>query len=148
MEIRTIEAKKALGIEATVAADKLPENIGSMYGELAAFMQKKAIPVTEAPYVLYKNMDPQALQIVAAFPVSQDVQTEGRIIMTEIPGGTFVHCVHKGPYTELEKTYAKVMDYIKEKKVETQEWMYESYINSPEDTAPEELLTELFFPLK
>lgn len=147
MEIKTIEPTKSLAISVTIPAENLSQTIGALYGEIGAYMQRKGITMSGAPYVLYHNMDMQALQIEAGFPVAEEAEEEGRIRMSGIPGGKFVHCIHTGPYAELEKTYEKVMAFIKEKKLETKEWMFESYINSPENTPPEELKTELWFPL-
>ena len=47
----------------------------------------------------------------------------------------------------MENTYNKVMAFIKEKEIKTTEWMYEVYLNSPENTPEEELKTEIYFPI-
>ena len=147
MEIRNVEEKKTLAVNLTAPASELPNVIGEVYGEIGAYLGRKGIEMTGAPYVLYRNMDMDALDLEIGFPAGGNDQGEGRIKPSRLPAGRVVTAIHKGPYKELEKTYEKVMAYIAAEGVKTTEWMYESYLNSPMDTAEEELLTELFFPL-
>jgi len=67
-----------------------------------------------------------------------------------IPGGEYAVTTHFGSYEKLGATYAKLLG----------EWLprsnrglssgpcFEVYLNSPENTEPEDLLTDLYAPLE
>ncbi len=75
---------------------------------------------------------------------------EAGIVVTEIPAGDYAVTMFKGPYGDLESAYTALAE----------EWLPQSgrqpdarpcvevYHNSPQDTAPEELLTEIHFPIQ
>ena len=47
-------------------------------------------------------------------PVRKCKDADG-ISVRELPGGRCLALLHKGPYEELSRTYAKIMAYVKEK---------------------------------
>ncbi|CAM2006339.1 AraC family transcriptional regulator [Acanthopleuribacter pedis] len=66
-----------------------------------------------------------------------------------IPGGTFARTVHVGPYDTLNKTYAALCGtWLPQSGHETRdEPAFEIYINDPESTEPEDLVTEIYLPI-
>lgn len=148
MEIRKAKAQKTVMIRTTAPASALPQVMGDVYGELGAFMGQRGITPAGPPYAMYYNMDMEALDVEMGFPVAADAPVEGRIKMGKLPAGKIAAAVHTGPYAKLEETYNKLMAYVKEQGLETEEWMYEYYLNSPMEMAPEELRTEICYPIK
>lgn len=148
MEIKDVPETTTLAVNLTVPASGLPEAIGKTYAQIGAFMEAKGIPMTGAPYVLYRNMDMDALDIEIGFPAAPESEGEGDIRPSVIPAGRVVTTIHLGPYGELEKTYTKVSEFAAQRNITLSPWMYESYLNSPEDTPPEELQTQLYFPIQ
>ena len=59
-----------------------------------------------------------------------------------------VSVIHKGPYEEIEGTYKSLSLWVEEKKYTINGPPEELYYNSPEKVTPEELLTEVRFPIK
>jgi AraC family transcriptional regulator len=67
-----------------------------------------------------------------------------------IPGGDYAVMTHFGPYAKLGESYAKLLG----------QWLprsgrnlrtapcFEVYLNSPESTEPEDLITDLYAPLE
>lgn len=74
---------------------------------------------------------------------------EGDIGVQVIPGGEYAVTTHFGPYNRLGQTYAKLLG----------QWLprsgrelgatpcFEVYLNDPQSTEPEELLTDIYAPL-
>lgn len=147
-EIKSVESQKTIMVRLTTPAGKLSDVMGEVYGELGAFMGEKGIVPAGAPYAMYYNMDMEALDVEMGFPVAGDPACEGRIKAGEIPGGKIAAAVHTGPYDKLEETYNKLMAFVKEKGLDVQEWMYEYYLNSPLEVKPEELQTQICYPVK
>ncbi len=86
----------------------------------------------------------------ACITVGDNVEAEGDVGIQEIGGVECAVTTHKGPYEKLADSYARFCG----------EWLAQSgremvvgpsieiYRNNPEDTPPEELLTEIYLPLK
>jgi len=99
--------------------------------------------------------DPQSVTVDqlrsdACITVPEDSKTEKDIERGIVPGGLYAKAQFKGPYTGLQNAYNFLYG----------TWMpssgreaanapsMEIYINSPWDTPPEKLLTEIYIPLK
>jgi len=92
---------------------------------------------------------PAKLRYDACVTIDEDFSGDGEIGVRIIPGGEYAVTTHVGPYTELGKTYAMLVG----------QWLprsgrslgttpcYEVYLNSPESTAPEDLITDIYAPL-
>lgn len=147
MQIKETDELKTLMIRLTTSVSELPKVIGEAYKDIMDYMQSSGIQCSGYPYVLYHNMDMNNLDIDIGWPVQQFDNGNGNIKPSTIPGGKVLFETHTGPYSKLEDTYKKVMEYIKEKGIKTTEWMYEMYPNSPLDTPEDKLITEIYFPV-
>ncbi len=148
MEIRKIREKATLFVRTTTSMEKISEAMGKAYGEIAQYMGKKGLPFDGPPYALYRNMDMNALDVEMGFPLAEAAEGEGRVKAGMLPGGEAAVALHTGPYTELGGTYELLTKFVEEKGRIAEQWCYEFYLNSPMDTPPENLRTEIYFPLK
>jgi len=148
MEMRNVDEQRTAAVRLTTPVEKLPEVMGEVYGEVAGFLARRGLEFAGPPFALYYNMDMAALDVEMGFPVTIDVEGEGRVFAGSLPGGPTACTVHIGPYSELERTYTALMEYVQGQGLEVQGWTYETYLNSPEDTPPEKLRTEIFYPIK
>jgi AraC family transcriptional regulator len=65
-----------------------------------------------------------------------------------VPGGRYARARHTGPYEGLPDAWMELMAWIGARGEQFGEGMsYELYHNNPGDTAPEDLVTDLFAPL-
>jgi DNA-binding transcriptional MerR regulator/effector-binding domain-containing protein len=86
----------------------------------------------------------------ACFPIRQPKQVGG-VEVRELAGGPCVALLHKGPYDELGRSYAKVFDYLKERGLEEELPTREVYLKGPGmifKGNPKRYLTEIQIPLK
>lgn len=86
----------------------------------------------------------------ACVEVDGDFQPEGEIGVQVLPGGEFAITTHFGPYENLKDTYAALLG----------KWLpgsgrkfkmdptREIYLNDPEGTDPEDLITDVYLPLE
>jgi effector-binding domain-containing protein len=147
MEIRTVEERETLMVRTTASVGELPNVMGSVYGEIAGFMGEKGLKFAGPPFALYHNMDMEALDLEIGFPISNRSKGEGLVTTGRIPGGRVAVAIHTESYDTIGKTYESLAVFVKEKGLETGKWTYEYYLNSPQDTAPDELQTEIYFPI-
>ena len=149
MEITSVPEKHTLMIRTITPFSVMPQLMDTLFGELVTYMKAHTIAFDGPPYTMYYNMDMEALDIEVGFPVSQihDLAPDaGRVKKGCIPAGTVVTGNHIGSYETMEKTYIKIMEFAKQQGIEVHEsWMYEFYLNSPEDTPPDQLQTQIYF---
>jgi effector-binding domain-containing protein len=148
MEVRETKKQNTICIKTTTPVEKLPEVFGKGYAEIMETAGKQGVQPTGAPYALYLNDDMSNLRIEFGFPAARPIENEGRVEPGEIPGGRAAYDIHEGPYDTIGDAYNRLMAFIKEKGLEPTGISYEVYLNDPTDTPPEELKTEIYFPLK
>lgn len=147
MHIVKKEEAETLAVRLRTSIQDMPANLGSVYGEIASLFGTDGINCTGAPFVIYYNLDMDDLDIEAGFPVSGALKDYGRVKRSVLPGGEQATAVHKGSYETIEDTYNKLNAFCTEQNRKPQDKVYEEYLNSPEDTAPEDLLTNIYFLL-
>mgnify|MGYP000751859819 CR=1 FL=1 len=149
MEIREVTEQPTLMVRLVTPVAKISDIMGEVYGEIGTYVAQKGIALAGAPYAMYYNMDMEALDLEMGFPVTEVLMGSGRITAGKIPGGKIATTIHTGPYDTLEKSYIELMGFVKEKGLAVHEqWMYEYYLNSPMEVAPQELQTQICYIIK
>jgi len=92
---------------------------------------------------------PENLRYDACISVGDDFKPSGDIGIQTIPGGDYAVLTHFGPYEKFSESYAKLLG----------EWLprsgrelrsascFEIYFNTPENTEPQDLVTDIHAPL-
>jgi effector-binding domain-containing protein len=137
-----------LSIRTTTPVQNLPQELGKAFGAIAQYLGALGEQPAGAPYVAYFNMDMDNLEIEIGFPVSKVLPDKEDIQSAEIPGGKSARCLYTGPYNQIEPAYNALTEWIKENGFEVTGVAYEFYLNDPGEVAPEELMTQIVFPLK
>lgn len=85
----------------------------------------------------------------ACVVVDDSFQAFGKLNIHTVPGGDFAVTTHLGPYNQLGDTYAALCgQWLPESGREARdEPAFEVYVNDPEGTEPEDLITEIYLPL-
>ena len=148
MEIVEKRPQDTLSVRYRTPAKELPKTMGPIYGEIAAYMARNGIPYAGPPFAMYYNMDMDDLDVEIGFPVVKAAAGEGRVKASSLPGGRVATAKHVGSYESIEKTYNQLMAFVAKEKLEVESFMYEEYLNSPEDTPADKLETNIYFPLK
>lgn len=93
---------------------------------------------------------PDKLRYDACIEVKQLPEVEAPVGVKHIKGGRYAMGSHIGPYDLLAKTYAQLCgQWIPQNGYEVDDrCCIEIYQNSPEDTEPEDLITDVYIPLK
>ncbi len=68
--------------------------------------------------------------IESCFPI-RSMKEPGALSLHRLPGGRCIFLVHKGPYEQLGRSYAKVMEYIQSKKYQMVMPIREVYLKGP-----------------
>jgi effector-binding domain-containing protein len=146
--LKELPAQPALSIRTHAAVQDLPQVLGMAYGTLAQYLGSLGEAPAGAPYVGYFNMDMQNLDMEIGFPVSPALQGKDEVKASEIPAGQYATCLYTGPYAEIEPAYIALMEWVRQNGYQAPATSYEFYLNDPAQTPPQELQTEILFPIR
>lgn len=151
MEIteKRIEEERVAYIPYMGSYDKIPELIA----EVAQWLVDKDFEMTGLIYGTYfnspENVSEDKLQYEIGFGFEGKITAlrEGKIGIKEIPEHSVLAAIHKGPYSEVGPVIHAVIDYAVKNNYDIVGPISEAYLNNPNDTPEEELLTEVRIPV-
>ena len=128
--------------------------VGTAWGKLMSWAGRQGL-LRSRPTILGIVHDdpevtpPEKIRYDACLVVDGAVRAEGEIGVQEIGGGEFAVTTHRGPYEELSKTYARLLGQglPTSGREPRSSPAFEIYRNSPTDTAPADLVTDIHLPL-
>jgi AraC family transcriptional regulator len=93
---------------------------------------------------------PEKIRYEACVTVDNDFEAEDEVGVQTIGGGEYVVTTHVGPYNTLGQTYAQLLgQWLPRSGRELRsEPSLEFYLNAPESTDPEDLITDIYAPLE
>jgi len=147
-DVKEQSSQPTLAIRTRTSVGELSQVLGEAYGSIARYVGELGGQFAGPPYVAYYNDDMEDLDIEIGFPVARELPGRGEIEAGETPSGRVATCVHVGPYSDIEPAYEALAHWVDENGYEPTGVAYEFYLNDPEETPPEELMTEIMFPLK
>ncbi len=88
---------------------------------------------------------PDKLRYDACLTVDDSVEPEGEVGVHTLPGGEYAVTIHEGPYDKLGETYARMFGewFASQGREPGPAPCLEFYLNDPESTEPDDLLTEV-----
>lgn len=131
------------------------QRISTAFEKLGAILGARALwPQVELMVGVYYDdpsaVAPEALRSFAGAAVSAEVGTEPPLQEVPLPAGRHAVLRFTGPYAELPTAYDDLYGRWLPQSGETQTGAptYELYLNSPADTAPANLVTDICMPLR
>lgn len=150
-KIKTIKSKRLIYAQALGAYD---ESSKKAWERVCGYAKEKHLFGFRTEFIGISFDDPtvtdsEKLRYNACLTVSKEVKPEAEIGVMEIPEGKYAIFTHKGPYEQLNSSYNYIYGpWLAESKVELRnEPCLENYLNAPEKTKPEKLLTEIMIPI-
>lgn len=151
-KIKTIKAKKLIYAQALGAYN---ESSQKAWEQVCRYAKEKRLFGFRTEFIGISFDDPtvtesEKLRYNACLTVSKEVKPEAEIGVMQIPEGKYAIFTHKGPYEELNSSYNYIFgQWMAENKIELRnEPCLENYLNTPEKTKPEKLVTEIMVPIE
>jgi len=93
---------------------------------------------------------PAKIRYDACLTVGEDFEPSGDIGVQTVAGGEYAMTTHTGPYSKLGQTYSEFLgQWLPRSGRELRDTpCFEVYLNDPQSTPPEELLTDIYAPLQ
>jgi effector-binding domain-containing protein len=141
-------ALPTMAVRRRAPVEQLSDVLGHEYGRIFQMLQAHGSIPSGPPFVIYRNMDMQDLDLEIGFPVVGDLESEGDVVRAEIPAGRVAACLYTGPYEGIGEAYDGLMRWMEEHGVEGSGFSYEFYLNDPFEVPPSEIQTDIRIPLK
>lgn len=152
--IKTFHATKYIGIKTDCAFSAIAENMGNDFSSLMPFlMENHQDKISGNAISIYHdvNVVKDKVSYTAAHPVSQvPADLPDQYYVGELPKFSAYTIRHTGPYHHIGNAWAAGMMHQRAKKFKSSRTIVpmEVMYNSPMNTAPEDLISEILFPIK
>lgn len=152
-EIKNLPERNVLYIR--LSGDYKLNDYGGTWLRLIEFVKEQNLPMGDcSPLCIYHD-DPKVtptekLRTDVCMVMPVQVAPKGDVGFKTLPAGRYATFLYKGPYANLQAVY----DTIYAKYLPEMECMLrdepsaERYLNNPCETAPEDLLTEIYIPVE
>ena len=132
------------------------DQIEGTFGRLFGWVIEKGYAPVGPPLGLYFNspeqVPPEELLWELQCPLPDDTAPSepdaGGVGIKKVPGVEVASIVHKGPFDEVGKIYGMLWEWVNSNGYEIVGPPEEVYFSDPSTTPPEELTTEIRFPVR
>lgn len=149
-EAVTLEPKTILFLKGQTNWDAAFETLVESFKSLNAQLGKEGIAPSGPPMAIYTQIDEKGFQFQAALPVAAAPAKplEGGVAVGETPTGKALKFVHRGSYDAMNTTYEALTNYIEDKGLEARDLFVEEYLTDPVKADPNELVVNVYVPIK
>ena len=146
----TMTEKTIVYFEGSGQWDSAFETIVAAFKSVYGAVEKLGAKPDGAPMTIYTATDDTSFQFQAAVPVAQAPAQPpaGNIKVGKSPTGTALKFVHRGSYDEMDTTYEAIAHHLDEKRLEAKDLFVEQYMKDPITTPDDDLVIEIYVPLK
>ncbi len=142
-----------IGIKSTCAMDNLGPSMARDFGRLGQYCKDKSIVPSGHSFSIYHtwNMSKRMAAYTAALPVdSLPENLPGDFTSGQIPATKTYTLRHIGPYEHLGNAWSTLFNMQQAKSFKSNKKIdpFETYENSPEEVADNQLITDVHFPVE
>lgn len=150
IEIKDIDAQKALIIKAEVETSQIGPKMGELYGKLFEYTGKNNIQMTGAPFAVYYSFDPTGKTVFeVACPVGSKTESKDGVEFKEYPSMKVVTTLYNGAYENMMPVYEKLQGYLAANNLKSTGIVWEVYLTDPQEVKdPNENQTIIYFPIE
>ncbi len=145
-EIVNTKETPAIAIRDNVKATEIPAAMGRMFGELFPHLGKD-VQCAGPPFALYFSWEGELIDLEVGFPITGKGIEAGNVKTVKLPAVRAAMAMHIGPYDRLMDTYNLMLEWMKANGHTPASYMWEEYLNSPDEVPPEKLMTRMYWPI-
>ena len=132
--------------------DEIAESMGKAFPDVFNAATRADAQINGVPFSIYNKMDMVKgnVNYTAAIPVSSAVEVSEGVQCSERSACRSLKVVHTGPYRHLGNAWSTGMSDMRHGKMKAakQNPPFEIYVNDPENTPEESLITEIYLPIR
>src|SRR5476649_1985280 len=120
------------------------------FKSLNEYLDKQSIKPNGPAMTIYTQTDDTGFSFEAALPVAQAPANppKGDIAVGKAPSGKALKFVHRGSYDAMDSSYEAITNFLDDKGLEAKDLFIEEYASDPGKTDPDQLVINVFVPLK
>jgi len=129
--------------------DSAFETITEGFKSVNEALEKQGIKASGPLMAIYTATDDTGFQFLAAAPVAQEPKLPaGDIKVGKSPTGKALKFVHRGSYESMDTTYEAITNYLDDKRLDARDLFIEQFMKDPLTTPEDDLVIEVYVPLK
>jgi effector-binding domain-containing protein len=145
----TLTPKTVLTLKNNATWDNAFETLIDSFKSLTAVLEKQGVKAAGNMMVVYTSTDDSGFTFLAEVPVDQDLKDLPKnMSMGKSPEGKALKFVHRGSYDNMDNTYEAITNYLDDKKLEAKDTFIEEYMTDPLTTEEDNLVIDVYVPLK
>lgn len=128
------------------------------FGRLMPYIARNKLVPAGPPRAIYSDFAASGTRFTLALPLANataaTANPEEGLTSGLLPCGRMHRFTHRGPYSELAKTYSAITTWMQQAKLmkDASDWMqcspmWEEYISDPANTPPADLVTYIYVPV-
>jgi DNA-binding transcriptional MerR regulator len=150
IEHRTIGATPAIGIRETVDRDDALAWFQGAFGELHAIAAAERLRITGLSGGIFSTalLQQDFGDATVFIPVEETTRSIGRVTPFEVPAAELAIAVHRGPLSEIDRTYSALGTHTARYEIGVDGPLREYYLTDPRNSPSEsEWVTEVGWPI-
>lgn len=146
----TLPERKALFRHNKTSWEEAWINLVATFKTVRAEAERLKLKVIAPSLVIYRSTSDEGFEFDAALPVEGDpasaLAEDFRIGPTRT--GKAIKFVYRGPFDAMDSTYENISNFIDSKRIDAEDLSIEEYVTDPVTTKPEEIVINIYMPLK
>jgi effector-binding domain-containing protein len=155
-EIEVVEVEPSVIVFAATSSSWDVAAIGqalvTAYGQIGGFIADNKLEVSGQPLAITTARSEDGWQFDAGIPIAErpaiEIDPDSPVQIGQSPAGKTVRGVSIGSYSQLSANWDKVRAWVAAHGYEEAGPLWEQYVSDPGDTPEEELITNLYFPVR
>jgi effector-binding domain-containing protein len=126
------------------------ETLLDAFSSLKEYTDKQGIKPVGNPMTIYIQTNDAGFSFLAALPIAEEPKDppKGDIAIGKTPSGRALKFTHRGSYESMDTTYEAITNYLDDKQLEAKDTFIEEYVGGPLKAGDNQLVVEVFVPLK
>jgi effector-binding domain-containing protein len=147
--VKTVEDQPVLATRKHTTMRTIGDDLRAGFGQLMRAIGTSGATTDGAPFVIYHDVIDEQTDgdIEMCLPVTSAVELEGDLYSTTLAGGAVAFTIHHGPYQEITPAYHTITGWVQDHGHQFAGPPREIYLNDPTLVAPEDILTEVQWPI-
>lgn len=146
----TLEPKTIVYMKGTATWETAFETLIDAFKSINGYLDKQSIKPSGLPLAIYTQTDDTGFQYQVGIPIAEAPKNppRGDLAVAKSPGGKMLQFVHRGSYDAMDTTYEAITNYLDEKRLESEDMFIEEYVTDPLKTPEDQLVVNVYVPLK
>jgi effector-binding domain-containing protein len=146
----TLVAKPMVLAKGTATWDSAFDTLTGSFKAVLAALDKQGIKPAGPPMTIYTATDDTGFEYMAGFPVAEEPKAPlpPELSAGKSPEGRALKYVHRGSYDAMDSTYEAITNDLDTKKLEARDLFMEQYVTDPLRTPEDQLVIEVYVPVK